>query len=276
MKWGGIITKLGSPDSTGNYNAKLKHLGNFVYGIAVLAKLDPAWGRKYKPQAYSLMEDYMNLSTKTNPNYTKLRCFDLYKLHSWASGLTEFPDGRNYESISEAVSAYYSAALMGMAYGDANVVAIGSTLTALEIQAAKIWWHVKEGEDLYDEEFTKENRIIGVLSSNKRDIRLWFGHLGARQCLLGIHVLPLLPIAKVLFSDVTYVKDLVERALPYLEKDGVGEGWKGFLYALQGIYDKEGALEKIRKLSGFDDGNSFTNLLWWIHSREGINLLSNE
>jgi endo-1,3(4)-beta-glucanase len=55
--------------------------------------------------------------------------------------------------------------------------------------------------------------------------------------------------------------------LPALESDGVGEGWKGFLHVLQGIYDKDGALEKIRKLSGFDDGNSFSNLLWWIHSR---------
>ena len=36
---------------------------------------------------------------------------------------------------------------------------------------------------------------------------------------------------------------------------------------MEGIYDKEGALEKIKNLNGFDDGNSLTNLLWWIHSR---------
>jgi endo-1,3(4)-beta-glucanase len=98
-------------------------------------------------------------------------------------------------------------------------------------------------------------------------MKLWFGYLGARQCLLGIQVLPLLPISEVLFSDVDYVKDLVEWGLPAIERDGVGEAWKGFLYALHGIYDKDGALEKIRKLSGFDDGNSLSNLLWWIHSR---------
>jgi endo-1,3(4)-beta-glucanase len=76
-----------------------------------------------------------------------------------------------------------------------------------------------------------------------------------------------LPISEVLFSDIDYVKDLVEWALPALESDGVGEGWKGFLYALEGIYDKDGVLDKIRNLKGFDDGNSLTNLLWWIHSR---------
>ncbi|XP_045818216.1 primary septum endo-1,3(4)-beta-glucanase-like [Trifolium pratense] len=271
-KWGGIVTKQGCADSndyigTEFYNAQLNQLGYFLYGIAVLVKLDPDWGRKYKSQTYSLMEDFMNLSTCSNPNYTRLRCFDLYKLHSWAGGLTEFADGRYQKGTSEGINAYYSATLIGLAYGDANVVATGSTLTAFEIKAAQMWWHVKKGGNMYEDEFTEANRMIGLAWSNKRDMELWFGYLGARQCLLGIQVLPLVPISEVLFSDVDYVKDLVEWALPSLERDGVGEGWKGFLYALQGIYDKEGALEKVRKLSGFDNGNSFSNLLWWIHSR---------
>ncbi|XP_057445391.1 glucan endo-1,3-beta-D-glucosidase ARB_01444-like [Lotus japonicus] len=272
-KWGGIITKLGSTDTGGDfgfgiYNDHHFHLGYFLYAIAVLAKIDPAWGRKYKAQAYSIMEDFMNLSTRSNSNYTRLRCFDFYKLHSWAAGLTEFNDGRNQESTSEAVGAYYSAALMGMAYGDANLVAIGSTLTAFEILATQMWWHVKEGGNLYEEEFTRENRVVGVLWSNKRDSGLWFASAERRECRLGIQLLPVLPISEILFSDVEYVKDLVEWTLPAIS-DGTGEGWKGFLYALQGVYDNEGALEKIRRLNGFDDGNSLTNLLWWIHTRGG-------
>ena len=270
--WGGIVTRKEcdeSNDCLGSefYNAQLNHLGYFLYGIAVLVKLDPEWGRKNKPQAYALMEDFMNLSTSMNPNYTRLRCFDLYKFHSWAGGLAEFENGRYQKGTSEAVNAYYSATLLGLAYGDANVVAIGSTLTALEIQASKMWYHVKVGENLYEEEFTKQNRMVGRVWSSKREIELLFGYFGARQCLVGIQVLPLLPISELLFSNVDYVKDLVEWGLPDLEEDGVGEGWKGFVYALKGIYDKNGALDKIRKLSGFDDGNSLSNLLWWIHSR---------
>ncbi|MCI57921.1 beta-glucan-binding protein, partial [Trifolium medium] len=65
------------------------------------------------------MEDFMNLSTCANPNYTRLRCFDLYKLHSWAGGLIEFADGRYQKGTSEAINAYYSATLIGLAYGDA-------------------------------------------------------------------------------------------------------------------------------------------------------------
>ncbi|KAI4346797.1 hypothetical protein L6164_007666 [Bauhinia variegata] len=271
-KWGGIVTKQGSTDSGadfgfGIYNDHHYHLGYFLYGIAVLAKIDPAWGRKYKPQAYSLMADFMNLGRRSSSIYPRLRCFDLYKLHSWAGGLTEFADGRNQESTSEAVNAYYSAALMGLAYGDTHLVAIGSTLTALEIHGAQTWWQVKSGSKTYEEDFTKENRVVGVLWNNKRDSGLWFAPAEWRECRLGIQVLPLLPVTEALFSDVGYIKELVEWTKPALSREGVGEGWKGFVYAMEAIYDKEAALQKTRNLTGYDDGNSLTNLLWWIHSR---------
>lgn len=270
-KWGGIITKLGSKNAGedfgfGLYNDHHYHLGYFLYAIAVLAKIDPAWGRKYRPQAYSMMADFMNLGRRTNSNYPRLRCFDLYTLHSWAGGLTEFADGRNQESTSEAVNGYYSAALMGLAYGDTHLVAVGSTLAAMEIQAAQTWWHVREGDTLYEEVFTKENRVVGVLWASKRDSGLWFAGAERKDCRLGIQVLPLLPITEVLFSDIQFVKQLVDWTYPALSREGI-EGWKGFVYALEGIYDKGSALEKVRSLSGFDDGNSISNLLWWIHSR---------
>ncbi|KAA8543853.1 hypothetical protein F0562_021970 [Nyssa sinensis] len=234
----------------------------------ILAKIDPARGRKYRPQAYSLMADFMNFGRRANSNYPQLRCFDLWKLHSWAGGLAEFADGRHQDSTSQAVNAYYSAALLGLAYGDTHLVAIGSTLSAMEIQSAQNWWHVRKGDIMYAEDFTRENRMVGVLWANKRDSGLWFAPPEWRECRLEIQSLPLLPISEVLFSDVGFVKELVQWTLPAFEREGVGAGWKGFVYALEGIYDKVSALDKIKNLNGFDDGNSLTNLLWWIHSRE--------
>ncbi|XP_058112314.1 glucan endo-1,3-beta-D-glucosidase 1 [Magnolia sinica] len=271
-KWGGIITQQGSSNSGadfgfGIYNDHHYHLGYFLYAIAVLSKIDPAWGRKYRPQAYSMVADFMNLGRRANSNYPRLRCFDLWKLHSWAGGLTEFADGRNQESTSEAVNAYYSAALMGLSYGDTHLVAVGSTLAAFEMRAAQTWWHVREGEGMYEEDFSRENRVVGVLWNNKRDSGLWFAPAEWRECRTGIQVLPLLPITEVLFLDVGFVRELVKWTVPALAREGVGEGWKGFVYAMEAVYDKETALEKTRGLTGFDDGNSLSNLLWWIYSR---------
>ncbi|GFZ18994.1 glycosyl hydrolase family 81 protein [Actinidia rufa] len=139
---------------------------------------------------------------------------------------------------------------------------------AMEIHSAQTWWHVREGDTLYAQDFTRENRVVGVLWANKRDSGLWFAPPQWRECRLGIQLLPLLPISEVLFSEIGFVRDLVAWTLPALAREGVEEGWKGFLYALEGIYNKEGALSKIRSLNGYDDGNSLTNLLWWIHSRD--------
>ncbi|KAK9067134.1 hypothetical protein SSX86_014459 [Deinandra increscens subsp. villosa] len=274
--WGGVITKQGSQDPSadfgfGIYNDHHYHIGYFLYGIAVLAKLDPVWGRKYRPQSYSLMADFMTLGrggNTGNTKYTRLRCFDLWKLHSWAGGLTEFADGRNQESTSEAVNAYYAAALMGLAYGDTHLVSTSSLLLAMEIHAAQTWWHVREDNLLYTQDFITENRLVGVLWANKRDSGLWFAPAEWKECRLGIQVLPLVPVTEVLFSDLGFVKELVKWALPALGREGVGEGWKGFVYALEGVYEKEVALEKITSLSGHDDGNSLSNLLWWVYSRD--------
>ncbi|MQM15223.1 hypothetical protein Taro_048165 [Colocasia esculenta] len=271
-KWGGIVTKLGAegPNADfgfGVHNDHHYHLGYFLYAIAVLTKLDPAWGRRYKPQAYALATDFMSLAEDPHPRYTRLRCFDLWKLHSWAGGLTEFADGRNQESSSESVNAYYAAALMGLSYGDPELTAVGSTLAALEIQAARTWWHVREEDGTYDAEFSRENRVLGILWANKRDSGLWFAPAEWRECRVGIHVLPLLPITEALFQDIGFVKALVGWVASALKREGVGEGWKGFAYAMEGMLDKKAALEETRRLAGFDDGNSLSNMLWWHHSR---------
>ncbi|KAI3931037.1 hypothetical protein MKW92_027953 [Papaver armeniacum] len=269
-KWGGIVCEKCLVDSKedfgfGVYNNHHYHLGHFLYAIAVLARFDPAWGEKYRPQAYSLMADFMNFNTKMNPHYPRLRNFDLWKLHSWAGGLTEFADGRNQQSTSEAVNAYYSAALLGLSYGDMELVAISSTIAAMEIQAAQTWWHVKEGSGRqYEHEFSKQNRVVGVLWANKRDSGLWFAPPDWRECRVGIQVLPLSPITEILFSDLVFVRELVKWVSPALAT----ENWKGFAYALEGLYNKESALQKIRSLEKYDNGNSRTNLLWWIHSRK--------
>jgi len=275
-QWGGLVTKLGSNSSSedfgfGIYNDHHFHLGYFVYAIAVLAKIDPAWGRQYKPQAYSLVADYMNLGlgSSSYSYYPQLRCFDRWKLHSWAAGLFNFSDGRNQESTSEAVNAYYSAALLGLAYKDNNLKGIGSTLAALEILSAQTWWHVRKGDDMYGKEFTMKNRVVGILWANMRDTKLWFAPAEWKACRLGIQVLPISPITEILFPDAGFVRELVEWASPSLSLSGVGESWKDFVYALKGIYNYTSALNQIRNLKVHDDGNSLSNILWWIHSRRG-------
>ncbi|KAL1322963.1 hypothetical protein AAHE18_14G236800 [Arachis hypogaea] len=234
-QWGGLITRLGA-DSSGAesgfkfYDSHHVQLGYFVYGIAVLTKIDPNWGKKYRSEAYSVMEDFMNLGGKDSKSkYTRLRCFDLFMLHSWDSGL-EDRDGRYQMNSGEAL---------------------------------------KRDDKKFDD-FTKENKLMEVLWSNLRSRGFWIDCPGSEVNGLGIHVLPLLPVTEFLFSNVCFVKEFVEWIMPYLNRDGVEEKWKWLVYAMEGIYDNEAALKKIRELTSFDDErNSLSNLLWWLHSRRG-------
>ena len=92
---------------------------------------------------------------------------------------------------------------------------------------------------VYEPEFTRENRAMGVLWANKRDSGLWFAPADSRECRLGIQLLPIVPITELLFSNLEFVKELVEWATLELKREGVGEGWKGFVYALESMLDRE-------------------------------------
>ncbi|XP_021847075.2 glucan endo-1,3-beta-D-glucosidase 1-like [Spinacia oleracea] len=124
-KWGGIVCKPGSTDPGADYGFGLFNnhhftLGYFVFCIAVLAKFDHEWGKKFKGHAYAIVASYINLGKKAKKEkskYAKLRAFDAYKLHSWTNLLhDEHP--RNSENPSSSINAYYSASLLGNVYGD--------------------------------------------------------------------------------------------------------------------------------------------------------------
>ncbi|KAH6555848.1 hypothetical protein KP509_1Z223900 [Ceratopteris richardii] len=143
----------------------------------------------------------------------------------------------------------------------------GLTLAAFEMHSARALWHVPSDCMIYEQEFVTQQRIIGVLWANKRDTGLWFAPAEWKECRLGIQLLPILPITEILFQNIKYSQELVEWTFPALNREGVGDGWKGFVYALQALFAPEEALQSVWSLSGYDDGNSLTNLLWWIYTR---------
>ncbi|QHO31232.1 Glycoside hydrolase family 81 protein [Arachis hypogaea] len=80
-----------------------------------------------------------------------------------------------------------------------------------------MWGHLKRDDEKF--EFTKENRLMEILYSNNRENRVKWNTL-------AFHVLPLLSITEFLFSNVGFVKEVVECTMPYLNKDGVLEKLK--------------------------------------------------
>eukprot|EP00850_Spirogloea_muscicola_P018117 SM000162S02395 [mRNA] locus=s162:244011:248305:- [translate_table: standard] len=249
-RWGGVVSQQGAADQgadfgLGVYNDHHYHYGYFLYASAVLAKLDSAWARANKAAVYTLVRDIC--SQKNDTYFPRIRHFDFFVLHSWASGLVEFMDGRNQESTSEAVNAYYAVSLVGMAYGDLTLLNLGLTLTGFESRAAQAYWHIPDNSTLYDAVYTQANRVTGVLWANKRDSGLWFASSDNHDIRLGIQAIPISPITERLFSDKAYTKQLVSWSLAS-EGPETSDGWKGFVYALQAIDNKSIALNNIQPL----------------------------
>ena len=49
----------------------------------------------------------------------------------------------------------------------------------------------------------------------------------------------------------------------------LSEGWKGYIVMAHAVIDSETAWAEAQQLTSFDDGNTRSNTLYWIASREG-------
>ncbi|WP_437324938.1 glycosyl hydrolase [Sorangium sp. So ce381] len=121
---------------------------NQGYAAAVLAKSDEAWREEYGDKALWLVRDIANPSTK-DTFFTPFRSMDWFRGRSWASGLFPFADGRNQESTSEAVNAWYSMQLLGEALENKDVENLGRVLLAMETASAQTYWQITADSTVY-------------------------------------------------------------------------------------------------------------------------------
>ena len=78
-------------------------------------------------------------------------------------------------------------------------------------------------------------------------------------------MIPFTPISEALLPKawVTEQYPVVEPALA----GPIEEGWKGLLFMEHAILDPAAAWAEAATLTGYDDGNTKTNTLYWIATR---------
>lgn len=265
--WGGLVTSRGLADQgadfgQGYYNDHHFHYGYFLYAAAVVARRDPAWATAHRTALVALVRDIANAS-HADPRFTPFRNTDWYEGHSWASGLFVFGDGRNQESTSEAVNAWYGMSLLGEALGHRDIEALGRVLSAVEIAGAQAWWQVRADSAVYPAPF-RDRGVVGVLWSTKVDYATFFG--GNDEYILGIQMLPFTPITEALLD-----RAWITEVLPQLDRVAAGAmiapSWRGFLRMARAVAAPTGACDDVNALTAFDDGNSRTNALYWAATR---------
>ncbi|MBF5067793.1 hypothetical protein G6O45_31825, partial [Salmonella enterica subsp. enterica serovar Istanbul] len=89
---------------------------------------------------------------------------DLFAGHSWANGLFDLGDGRNQESTSEAVNAWYAVSLFGQAFAEPRLRDLGRVLLAAEAASAQTYWQVPASSTVYAEPLASRRVVANLWS----------------------------------------------------------------------------------------------------------------
>merc|ERR1712045_683908 len=160
-------------------------------------------------------------------------------------------NGRNEESTSEAINAYYAL----YAYGSAvkapfakELKNFGRLLTAMEIHGASTYWHVLKGGSqhwTYGKYF--KHPVVGILWEHAATHQTWFG---AKPYLIsGIQLLPFTPAMEE-YLEKDWVVEHLKTYKGECESDPkcAQEGWSWPLCLEQAVVDTTEARSCLKSL----------------------------
>lgn len=280
--WGGIIPSVENYGAR-HYNDHHYHYGYWVYTFAVIAKFDSHWlerpveTKSFAPKDWidGLIQDYANNDTQ-NVYFPLQRYQDDYAGHSWASGLSSFPDGQNQQSSSEAVNAYYALALYAKVMHDSALFHWARFLMTRELISARTYWQIQKDSTIYSPEFTLYNQVVADLWASKVDSNTFFTpcefeYRCGLQYAFGIQMIPFTAISTYLFD-----KRWLKNAYPTIKKliagkyGPVSPAWQWIL--IKGIIQVMNKKEKeyfFKRASesnptDYDNGDSKSNTLYFL------------
>ena len=239
------------------------HYGYFLSAGAALAAYRPEVADELSPVLDALAAD---ISSGADDMLPVLRCFDPYRGHSWASGLSPFADGNNQESSSEAVAAWNGLALWARVRGDESLTTQADWMLAAEASAARTLWLEP---DLDDEAAGYGHSIVSLTWGGKRDYATWFS--SEPSAILGIQLLPIGPVSlQYLAGSPARVDAAVAEAGGADASDAPLGDYVLMFSALGGDGGLAEAESAERALSddAIDDGNSRSAILAWLAAVE--------
>ena len=253
--WGTLI---GTPPSYGSddqINDHHFHYGYFIRAAAEVARFDPDWAAEWGPRVELLIRDVASI-VPNDPLFPRLRHFDPYAGHSWASGHAIFGDGNNQESSSEAMNAWYGIALWGAATKNTELLDLGLYLYNTELVAIEEYWFDVDQTNFADG-FPKP--ALGIVWGGKNDYTTWFSAEPAH--IHGINWIPFTPGSLYLGRSPAYAK----RNLEAIGIDPLDPNtpWRDLRIMYSALVNADGAREAARESTGVESGNSISFMNLW-------------
>lgn len=253
--WGTLIGAPASYGSDDQINDHHFHYGYFIRAAAEVARFDPDWAAVWGPQVELLIRDVASI-VPNDPLFPRLRHFDPYAGHSWASGHAIFGDGNNQESSSEAMNAWYGIALWGAATKNTELLDLGLYLYNTELMAIEEYWFDVDQTNFADG-FPKP--ALGIVWGGKNDYTTWFSAEPAH--IHGINWIPFTPGSLYLGRSPAYAKQNLEAI--GLDPLGPNAPWRDLRIMYSAFVDADGAREAARESTRVESGNSISFMNLW-------------
>lgn len=268
----GVGTLIGYPDEYGSaaeLNDHHFHYGYWIFAAAQVALRDPHWARKdqWGAMVEAMIADIATPTRDGHATYPKLRHFDAFEGHSWASGVSAFFDGNNHESSSEALHAWAAMILWGEITGNRAVRDTGIYLYVTEAQAAQHYWF-----DLHKLVFKSaySKPAVGIVWGSKYVYTTWFSE--NPRHIHGINLLPITTASVHLAAHKDHIQanlGQMDQAFQRFLKDGgqsVPDVWQDIFASYLALADPQAALKVWNPAGSVEDGDSRTRTFHWLHS----------
>jgi endoglucanase Acf2 len=260
--WGTLIGYPAAYGSDTELNDHHFHYGYYILAAATIAQYDPTWASdpQWGGMVKVIINDVANISTATDSRFPRLRNFDPYEGHGWASGHAGFAAGNNQESSSEAMMFNTAVFLWGAATGNSTLRDLGIYLYTNETRAIEQYWF-----DVDNIVFpaTYSHVAVGMVWGQGGAHGTWFS--GEPEMIHGINFLPITSGSTYLGRNPAYVTTNYNEIVS--ENGGVENEWMDIIWSFQAFADPAAAVSKFgRGTYGPEAGETKAHTYHWIHN----------
>ncbi|ORX59683.1 glycoside hydrolase [Hesseltinella vesiculosa] len=274
----GVVALSGLPQSLGGsgdpsadfghsyYNDHHYHHGYLVVTAAIIHWLDPAWrADEIIPWTNALIRDVN--APEDDLLFAPFRNWDWFAGHSWAGGLKidGALDGKDQESIPEAVNFYWGAKLWGIATDNVALQELTNLQLSILKRATYEYFWLLDSNQNYPPGFV-ENKVVGVYFEQKIDYTTYFGRHA--EYIHGIQQLPMTPMLADGFKTIDFVQEEWDQKLASVAS-GIQNRWAGVVYLNYALINPTDAYQALRKVD-LDDGQSRSYSLYIASTRSGF------
>lgn len=264
--WGTLIGYNAGYGSDTELNDHHFHYGYYIMAAAIVAMYDPNWATdsQWGSMVKLLIKDAANWDVAADSRFPRLRNFDTYAGHGWASGDVPFASGNNQESSSESINFSTGLILWGSATGNNTIRDLGIYLYTTEVAAIEQYWF-----DVDDAVFPSNFNfpVVGMVWGDGGVYGTWW--TSNPEEIHGINFLPLTGGSLYLGRRPSYVTTNYNYMV---QKNGGAEvEWKDIIWSFQAFADPQATVNKFGSGNYTPEaGETKAHTYHWLHNLNAL------